>query len=546
MSSGVRLSKIVCATMIVAICQGMFATPSFAQNGRDLLGGLLNELVRSQIERRERKRREGRPNLQPTQPFPDRLQPGPNRPAPAPRPVTLTPKMKKAQGYFASFATESDRLAFQLNQQSRTVPGVRTHLDKVLRLKARSALMQQRYSQPTQGHVIVDDIRELDREWRTASYQLNQLNLNATSKQAITRLDGLNRQSCELYNVAPQIDQREFVRLVDSLAEEFHHLERDVNSELRGNPNSYQFVFSIRRLGKRASLLADSVNDRSPYDAVVSEFKQLVSEWSPIARSVDGFNDRHIDRTSDDIHELIRAIHQQLWLPIGIDREHLQHLGTVTQQHLKELHDMLPLSLLIDLQDGPQILASARAVRNATQHMCGCLDGNDSVEDLAEDWVELDKSWREFDHYTQTVDAPRLRSLRQEISGHIDAMRQGLGVQLVFDRRAVVQAAAELDALAEQARFHLQQWQRRPGSNVDQSVILAASRIIEDCHHLHEECAGTETREHLARDCQKLVKSWTKLRPQLATCQTIDRVALQRISDDATVKLIQLQTMLTE
>ena len=535
--------------MIVVFCQGTITTQAFAQNGRDLLGGLLNELVRSQIERRERKQRAGRPNLKPTQPFPGgQLQPGTTRPAPRPRPVqvALTPRMKQAQGYFKSFAAECDQLAFQLNQQSRTVPGVRTHLDKVLRLKARSALLQQRYSKPTQGHVIIDDIRELDREWRTASYQLNQLNINSTSKQAIGRLDGLNRQYCELYNVAPQIDRRAFTRLADSLAEEFHHLERDINTELRGNPNASQFIFSIRRLGKRASLLADSANDRSPYDVVVSEFKQLVTEWNPIARSVDGFNDRHIDRTADDIHELIRGLHQQLWLPVGIDREHLRHLGNVTQQHLKEMHDMLPLSLLIDLQDGPQILTAAKAVRDSTIQMRGRLKGNGSVEDLAANWIALDKSWREFDHYTQTVNAPRLRTLRQEINGHITAMRQGLGVQLVFDRRAVVTAAAELDALAEQARFHLQQWHGRPGSNVDQNTILAASRIIEDTRRLHEQCAGNATREYLARDCQKLVTSWTKLRPQLAKCQTVDQVALQRISDDATVRLIQLQTMLGE
>lgn len=546
MSSGVRFPKVVSVLLAIAIFQSSFATPVFAQKGSDLLGGLLQELVRSQIERREQKQRAGRPNLQPTQPFPTQPRPRTNRPAPQPQPrtVVIPQKMRTAQGYFTSFATECDRLAFQLNQQSRTVPGVRTHLDKVLRLKARSALLQQRYSQPAQNHVIIDDIHELDREWRTASYQLSQLNLNSTCKQSITKLDGLNRQCCELYNVAPEVDLRAVARLADSLADEFHHLERDVSVELRGNPNAQQFVFSLRRLAKRTELFADAVSDRSSYDVIVNQFKPLVAEWNPIARSMAGFNDRHINRTVDAAHGMIRNLHEQLWLPVGLNRERLTLLGAATRQQLKEMQDFLPLSLLVDLQDGPQILTSAKTVRDASVHMCGCLEGNDSIEDLVADWQVLDKSWREFDHYTETVDAPQLRILREEIDTHINDMREGLGIQLVFDRRAVVLAAAELDGLAEQAQYHLQQWSRRPGSNVDQGMMRAASRIIQDCHHLHEECAGRESREHLARDCDKLVTAWTKLRPQLAACQTVDQVALRRISDQATVKLIQLQTML--
>ena len=54
-----------------------------------------------------------------------------------------------------------------------------------------------------------------------------------------------------------------------------------------------------------------------PTRTIIGEFKQLMNEWSPLSRTLDSFNDRHIDRTVEQIHEINRSLHQQLWLPVG-------------------------------------------------------------------------------------------------------------------------------------------------------------------------------------------------------------------------------------
>ena len=196
------------------------------------------------------------------------------------------------------------------------------------------------------------------------------------------------------------------------------------------------------------------------------------------------------------------------------------------------------------MPDAPAVIRSAQALDQQLTSISACSARQGAEDQLVQHWTDLDASWREFSHHTDAIDSVQLRRLRSEISANVDAMRHGLGVQLAFDRAAVVRYAAELEAIALQAQRRVAMWQKRPNARVDAAMIRSAKQLITDCQHLHEGCAGTESREHLARDVDKLAQSWTKLRPQFMRCKTVDQRALQRISDDATTRLIRLQTVL--
>lgn len=506
-----------------------------AQSGRDVIGGLLRGLLESELERRRDDRDvPGRPML-----VPERR---PNRPSPPRAGGSAT---MRAREYFGSFGSESKRLAEQLQRDSRKVSGLRSHMSDVLKLQLQTELLNLQYAKTQSDEVLIRDIQALDQAWRATSYKLNRTaGLTDQCKQSIGRLDAINQQCCKLFDLGPQLNRREIVRLADALASEIHHLERDVEFELRGRKRTQQLVMRIRRIETRAKLLSDSAADGDPADILVSSFKQFVGEWNSLSVKLQSFNDRHIDRTVEQIHAINRGMYEQLQLPMGIDRGNIEHLSTLTQQKVRALSDTFSLTMLTELGDGPAILLAAKALNAEATHICECVAAKQSDADLISHWQTLDIAWREFDHYTQPIDSPRIRNLRQQISAQIEAMRHGLGVQLAFDRREVVRLVAELEGIAEQAQHHVGQWQSRPGARVDATMIRSAKKLIKDCHHLHEECAGTTTQERLARDCRKLAEDWSKLRPQLMACQTIDQHTLRRISDQATARLIRLQTIL--
>ena len=133
--------------------------PAFAQTGRELIGGLLRDLLESEIERRRRKD-ERQPNRPLFVPSGTGQQPK----------IVVSPKSGQARGYFETFSSESRRLAERLQREARTVPGVRAHLSDILKLRSRADLLNRRYATAQPDHVLIQDIQALDSDWRSAAY----------------------------------------------------------------------------------------------------------------------------------------------------------------------------------------------------------------------------------------------------------------------------------------------------------------------------------------------------------------------------------------
>lgn len=520
----------------VLICLLTAANCVQAQQGRDILGGLLQDLLRSTIDR---------DNQPPPRPYDDSrlLLPG-ERSAQQQAPKTVPPVVLQASRQYRAFSQEAMRLTRLLRRDARRVPGVSSHLNEVLQIQARAQLMGDRFSTPQKKDFILDNIRALDRDWRTTSYHLRQLSIGDPCVQSITRLDALNKECCDLFDLQPQLNRRELVRLADALAAELNHLVRDVEYELQTRAGSRRLLMQLRRSEAKAKLFGDSVADGDRLEIVVAEFQDFYQNWLQLSHELEDFNDRHVDRTVEQIHAINRSLHDFLRIPLGIDRTHINHLATNLRTRIKSLNDAFSLSMLTELPNAAAVLRSAQTLTNEVAGLCECITNTAPEEELIEHCQTMDAAWREFGTYTQPVSSPRIRTLRQEISDNIYAMREALGVRLVFDRREVLRAIAELEGIAEQAQYHIGQWQRRPGAQMDAQLIRLAQDMINEVHALHEGCTNNLSRDELTRDCRRLSRNWAKLRPMLMACDTVDQRTLHRISDEATAKLIHLQTML--
>lgn len=506
-----------------------------AQQGAEILEGLLKDLLQSRVERYDNPRDiEDDPRLVRGRRS-DRQR----------RPDRVPDVVLQAGRRYGEFANEAQRLVRLLQQEAARTPGVRQELDEILKLQMRAQLMSERFRTPQKEDFILDNMRALDRDWRTAAYRMNSVRgLSNACRQSVKRISALNEQCCGLLNLQPQIDRRELVRLTDALASQLHHLESDVEFEVRSRPKARELVMRLRRLEARARLLSDSIADRDAPELVVEEFQQFLLGWRSIEQDLAGFQDRHVDRTIEQIHELHRGIQEHLRIPLTVDRTRVKHLALSAQQRITAIGDTFSLTMLTELPEPVTVLRAAQTLNTETLHLCQEIEANSPDEMLVEHWVELSNAWQAFDQHTAAISSPRLRTLRQETSGHVEALREVLGIQLAFDRNAVARAIAELEGIAEQAQQHVALWQRRPGAVFDTALIRASETLITDIHQLHEQCVATTSREELAEDCQQLAAGWSKLRPRLLACKTVDQRALRRISDNATAKLIELQTLL--
>lgn len=501
---------------------------SVAQDGP--FGGLLRDLIESELERRQTE-------------FRDSQIPRIPNPQQQPR-LEVTTQQRQVQGICNSFAAEAQRLAGMCAAESRRIAGLHNHVDEVQTLAVLAQQVSRDLGKPQAQTIVVDQLGQLDSLWRQCKYHLEQTRgLPNSFLQPIQRMDQFLTRGCEVYNIAPSINRRELVRLFESFSAELHHLERDLDF-VRGNGVG-SVLIEVRRLETRAHLLAEAVSAGATYDQVVAEYQAFVGEWSNTRRKIDGFRDLHLERTVEEIQAIELAIREQLWLPLDIDRAHFQHLTELAQSSATSFINSINLRQLLEVsQSVPNIMQAAGSLEANMVETRACVTDQADMDTLVEQWKKLDSAWRALDQLTRPIERGRTSELRLKLVSELAAMRQALGIQLIFDRREVIRYAAQLEGIADQQLYHVANWQRRPNTTVTPGVAGDVDRFVRDCRSLHSECARNVPQDRLYDRCNQITKRWIQLRPSLMNCQSQDRASIVRIADSATSCLVHLQTLL--
>ncbi|MEM9369111.1 MAG: hypothetical protein AAGD07_24250, partial [Planctomycetota bacterium] len=193
------------------------AAPVSAQSPRDVFGGILEDLLRSQMKLRN----PDPVHAEPSSP-PQRV---PGRPVDPVRSGTdIEAQSRQVSDQFASFARESERLGSLLRRDSGRVPGVGENLDEVLKLQARTQLLSAQRS-PRVRSQWEREIRDLDRDWRLTSYRLASLpGLSSGCRQSIQRLSEITYRCCQLYDLEPGCARRPIPHRATRCRHEAPHL----------------------------------------------------------------------------------------------------------------------------------------------------------------------------------------------------------------------------------------------------------------------------------------------------------------------------------
>lgn len=513
------------------VLAGILVTPihySAAQDGK-IIGGLLRDLIENEMKRREQMLRD--------RGVPSSLAP--------PRNSQYTNNIRLAQGYYTSFYNEANNLCNLAQVAAGRVPGLRNSLDELRKLAEMANAVSQNFRQPIAEPVAIDEIQSVDSQWRLSKYRLEQVSaLPANIRNSMNELDRINRRCCELFNVEPRINQPEVVRLLDSLAAELRHLERDLDYAARFNANAKDSLMRLRRLGTRARLLSDSAAASERYEILVADYEAFDGEWRSLSRDLDTLNDRYVDRTVEEVRRIDAALREQLWLSQKLDRKHFQHIADAMRKNVQILMQSINLELLIALPNPAQALQSAEALDRLMKDMCECAARNSTTEDLIQHWQELDVAWQALLPSIQAINSDGIRTLIVAVDQQLEAMRQTLGLQLIFDPQQVVQYAAQLEGISEQIAFHAIQWQRQRNSNATGYAIGLANEFRNEARRFHAGCTAGKSQQQLFDQCNQVTRKWAKLQPELIKCNSNDRNSLLRLCDATTKNLAHLQALL--
>lgn len=517
-------SKPLAAGLAALLALTVAATESAAQ------GGLLEQLMRDLLESQRQRQQEAQP---PAVVVGGREQ---DRAG-----ASRTSQIRENLG---AFAKETNTLSGLLRKEVHRNRAVAPYLVPMVRVKSRAEMLQRKYKNAQSDQILLADLQELDREWRDTAHGLAQIQgLPAGCRQSIGRLTEICSMCCSPFEIAPQFDRREVARLSDLLAAELHHLERDIEYEVRNPRRAQKLLLKVQRAEGLAKLVGEAAHQGDPLEVVVDAFKRFRVEWRPLAGSLQGLNDRHIERTLAEAGKLGSSLASQLRLGNEIDRQRLIVLAEHARQHIAKTCDSVTLTSLLGRPDATAFLAAAQRLDREANALCECATAGSAEEDLVEHWRTLNASWNAFDAlaFRPGEAAP---TCRDDARGCLEEFRGVLGVADVFDRREVTRCAAQLASIANEAKHRVGLWRSRPGARVDKSLIREADALISACRALHEGCVGSVPQAQLAADCHELSRRWSRLRPALLACDTVDQRVLRRLSDDATAQLIRLESLL--
>lgn len=444
-----------------------------------------------------------------------------------------------------AFSAEVNGLSSQLRREIRRDSSVAPYLVRTIRLKSRADLLARKYEKPQTRQVVITDLRELDREWRDLSYSLGQtVGLSSNCRNSLTKLDQICTACTRGYDITPRSNRREVARLVDMVEAELHHLERDIQFEVRDRNRARRLLMQVQQAEGLLRLVSEAALDGDPEPIVVDSFQRFLEVWRPLARQLNQVGDRHIDRTLTETRQLNRQLRTVLRIERRVDRQRLTVLANSVRDGVVSTCEALPMSVLLTRPDAGAILASAQATHNQAMALCECTAKQSTEAELLQHWRQIDTSWRNFQTVVQPLLPPPAVGPCRSVSGRLSEFGGYLGAQPTFDRQAVAHAAAELAAIAGEADRRLQLWRSRPGAQLDAGLIRQSKKLINACGSLHQRCLEGAPRSELAATYRTLGSQWVQLRPKLLMCNTVDKRVIRRLSDDISVQLVRLDGLL--
>jgi hypothetical protein len=78
---------------------------------------------------------------------------------------------------------------------------------------------------------------------------------------------------------------------------------------------------------------ASAMIGRGDYDTIVDAYRQCTTAWKKYSRKLLTMRDDRLRHSISDIEATGRMIHEQLWLPVELDREYLASMANGVSQN---------------------------------------------------------------------------------------------------------------------------------------------------------------------------------------------------------------------
>ncbi len=492
---------------------------------------LLRSLIESEMERRELRGTTPRGSL----PVPSSVRDQPTR------------EMLQARQLLTNISQDANNLAADLNDEMRVNPAVRALMTDVLKLRARVAIIAQRAQQQNDHLLLTEDLRNLDRDWRTVAMRLAQIrDLDRRVQNSIDHINDHAKELAAILNIAPQLNSRELMRYTSTIVTDLGNLLEDIDIELARSNERNQLIAAGRRVRQEAYLLSNAVDDNRPYNFILDEYKQLQGLWAPFAASLRPFQNRVLDRHVRRIAEAMSNVQELLWLPSKIDRQQVLYLTDSLKRDVDEFFARTPLKLLIDLPDTRLVLPTAHEFYGVCSHFTDSVNNDQDEQEVVDAFRYIESAHRDFSNVFRNVNSQAALQVLRQIDQDVLALRDAMRIQApgTGSGRRAADIAALIDNLGAQLEVDTKRWLDKDRVSFRQQALQEVGSFATQARRLNESINYSNNPIQQQRDVSLLFESWKRVYGYISKCDTQDRPRLQNLSVQITPALVELQTLI--
>jgi len=500
-----------------------------AQSGEDIAKGLLRALIDSSVDK-QRRRQGGRDPFRPQD-----LRPG-----------HISPQAQQLKTISATYAQEASALSARLNADARRDFHVRPHLAAAFGFEATAAAVRRQTATAHSHAALVDSYRQLNASWLTLSHQLRgQHGVSPQTVAVLDRIGQLDEQYCSVLGIQQQFDSRKLTRAVGRLSAEIHHLSDSLRYEVPSSATRARLIRRLQQLRQQVENLGNLILDNHRLDVVVNNYQRVYNAWNRLTVDLDRYRSHSITRSVQAVAAAHQKIHELLRLESGLDKRLVQHLVRDIDTTMTELFQQITLADLMSLPDSDEVATAADSAYGTLQHLADVVQRDEPRQEIGDAWTYVNEAWELLDYYLSPVQNAQVQQHLDEVSGSLTALRQTVGVAVLWDRHEMVQRASALEALAQGIYQSVQAWHRTAGIN-DKIRMVEAQELIGHCHELEQLIDQRSNMPQIREECDHVIEAWQHLRPYLRECQTAERESLERLAGGFTPELVRIRTVLPE
>lgn len=336
----------------------------------------------------------------------------------------------------------------------------------------------------------LDDFRLIDRDWRVSSHRLKQTRgLPTDCFRFLNSIGDLDSQLCGVFNIELQIDRHELQRLATRLSSDYDHLLQNVYYLVRGQRDGRELITQGQQL---QAMIAQSsaLISRGSYDEIVSAYQQSTKNGEGFSHQLSKLRDERLRHAIADIETTERLIHEQLWLPIGIDREYLAGMASGIAADAIRVFDSISLTKLMTAKQPGISLTAAREFQHACVNFSNGVSSGASLEDLEWDFRLFEVQWIEIHDRFHEFDVAEVDNLLEKIQFSMDTLKRTFGNAPAMDPGMTAQLTANLNALCHQTSrdVHARCIQPRYDNSFQNLICGAADQLSQPASSICASC----------------------------------------------------------